>query len=116
MVEERINATQAREGFASIASRAAQSNLRRVDVLSELLSHVVRGDITETDRGRAVDIAHQLVGSAGTFGYRRVSEIAREVELFFVLADHQDPARYEAAARSLAEMERELLSPPDDPD
>lgn len=65
--------------------------------------------MAEDARRAAMYTAHQLVGSAGTFGYDRVSRLARELELFFIDEAFADRGEVEAAYRGVALMEQDLM-------
>jgi hypothetical protein len=57
-------------------------------------------------------VAHQLVGSAGTFGYGRVSRLARQIEAFF----HQQEVNAEdvtASTLKIAVIREDLQGDPD---
>jgi HPt (histidine-containing phosphotransfer) domain-containing protein len=75
---------RARTAFAVIGAQALRSNLARLDDLDGFYRAGLAGRLTESDRATASGVAHQLVGSAGTFGYERVSRLARQVESFFL--------------------------------
>jgi HPt (histidine-containing phosphotransfer) domain-containing protein len=75
---------RARTAFAVIGAQALRSNLSRLDELDAFYRAGLTGRLTESDRTAASAVAHQLVGSAGTFGYERVSRLARQVETFFL--------------------------------
>lgn len=66
--------------FSSISAQARETNRIRVAALEDLLDGVGSGGLSDPDRRQAKDIAHQIAGSAGTFGFDRASDIAREVE------------------------------------
>lgn len=105
---------KARELLHSIGAHARSSNQHRVGELSQAVARVGRGELSALDRERAVDVAHQLVGSAGTFGWQRASALAREVELFLRQADAPDPVQLAAAMRALALVEQDLSADPED--
>jgi HPt (histidine-containing phosphotransfer) domain-containing protein len=68
-----------------ISRRAWQTNQRRADQLVLLVSELrdqlrADGTVSEDRRERATTLTHQLVGSAGTFGYAQVSATARRIE------------------------------------
>jgi len=100
-----------------IAARALQSNLRRVDALADAVRQDADGALSPSDREAAAATAHQLVGSAGTFGFVSVSAQARQLERFFTSDAAQAVAETdrEAATGGLASIRRDLLSGPDGP-
>lgn len=60
--------------FREIAERALARNQAR----AALLASVLREDsLDAAERAEAVALAHQVAGSAGTFGYGDASELAR---------------------------------------
>ncbi|WP_157676897.1 Hpt domain-containing protein [Auraticoccus monumenti] len=92
--------------LARIAGEARQTNLRRADHLEEALSRLSEGRLDEEGRQRAVRAAHQLAGSAGTFGHQRAGELARRIEQF--LAAPQQPTTVAEALAVVAECRSEL--------
>jgi HPt (histidine-containing phosphotransfer) domain-containing protein len=105
----------------SIGGHARSANLARADRLSEALAEVAAGALDESDRRRATDIAHQLVGSAGTFGFPGASQLAGEIERYFVEADLADPVRLATARDQVRRVQEELATgsgyqPDDEPD
>ena len=94
--------------LAELAVSARRSNLARVDVLAEALDAVEQGRLDETTRSAAVQAAHQLVGSAGTFGAPEASRLAAALEQYLGQGDAPDPAGTGEARRRLVELRREL--------
>jgi HPt (histidine-containing phosphotransfer) domain-containing protein len=94
----------------SIGGHARSANLARADRLSEALAEVAAGALNESDRRRATDIAHQLVGSAGTFGFAGASQLAGEIERYFVEADLADPVRLATARDQVRRVQEELAT------
>jgi len=66
--------------LAALAISARQANLARSDVIAEALTAQAAGTLTEDQRAAAQHAAHQLVGSAGTFGAQRASELGALLE------------------------------------
>ncbi|MET1006515.1 MAG: Hpt domain-containing protein [Propionibacteriaceae bacterium] len=97
-----------------IAERALATNRGRVAELDEALGLAVHGGLTDLRRQLAVDTAHQLVGSAGTFGYHHVSDVARRVERFFKEGVAGDEASIRVATDELRQIRQELDRGPDD--
>ena len=54
--------------------------LDRVAVIERAVTALITGDLGAELRGEAEGAAHTLAGSAGTFGYSRASQLAREIE------------------------------------
>lgn len=97
-----------------IGARALTSNLHRVDELTVLVSLAASEGALDTSAHQAgLSLAHQLAGSAGTFGFEKVSELARRVEGFLAEQSFADQERCAAAARDLALMRAGLLAGPD---
>jgi HPt (histidine-containing phosphotransfer) domain-containing protein len=99
-----------RAAVESIGGHARSTNLARADRLSEALAEVAAGALDESDRRRATDIAHQLVGSAGTFGFPGASQLAGEIERYFVEADLADPVRLATARDQVRRVQEELAT------
>jgi HPt (histidine-containing phosphotransfer) domain-containing protein len=72
--------------FNSISAQAQETNRIRVDGLDRLVKELAERGPAGDGRSRAKDLAHQIAGSAGTFGYARASELAREIEQLLTLA------------------------------
>ncbi|HEX8489000.1 MAG TPA: Hpt domain-containing protein [Propionibacteriaceae bacterium] len=111
---------RARQAVREIGAAALRSNVSRVEVLAEAVEGVGRGGLSDDERAAAVAVAHQLVGSAGTFGYGHVSTLARQLELF-LSTGHVDPAGppstgLTAARAALVEIRHDLRREPDDAD
>ena len=68
---------------AGIADRARERNLDRAEELAGWVTAAEQGELTTDGRMVAAEVAHQLAGSAGTFGYQSATERAREVEAIF---------------------------------
>ena len=64
----------------AIWQRVRGTELDRVAVLESAVAALLSGRLDEDDRALAEREAHKIAGSAGTFGYARASEIARELE------------------------------------
>nr|WP_294690301.1 Hpt domain-containing protein [uncultured Friedmanniella sp.] len=75
------------EGFEevlrSLAASARAANLARTAILEDALQALEEGSLSPSDREAAAQAAHQLVGSAGTFGRHRSSELAAGLERWF---------------------------------
>lgn len=54
--------------------------MSRVAVLEDAVAAMIEGRLSAEDRRAAERDAHKLAGAAGTFGFRRASEAARELE------------------------------------
>jgi hypothetical protein len=69
--------------LASLGRQARVVNLRRVVRLLELLDSSDAGALDEAGRSEAENLAHQVVGSAGTFGFPAASVEAVSIEDYF---------------------------------
>ena len=69
--------------LASFGRQARAVNLARVDRLVELLDAADAGQLDEPGRLEAENLAHQVVGSAGTFGFPAASVDAVSIEDYF---------------------------------
>ena len=79
-----------------LQSRARVSNLARLGRVADTLNRLDTGTLSEADRRRARDLTHQIVGSAGTFGYPYASQLASRLEEFFRRAEFDAERRREA--------------------
>jgi HPt (histidine-containing phosphotransfer) domain-containing protein len=92
--------------LAALAASAKQANLARAAVIAEALEQIAAGGAGEEHRLAAAQAAHQVVGSAGTFGSRHASALAASLERFLAAPDAVD---LPAAALSRARDELEQL-------
>ncbi len=69
--------------LATLGRQARTVNLARVVRLVELLDASDAGGLDEAGRGEAENLAHQVVGSAGTFGFPAASVEAVAIEEYF---------------------------------
>ena len=83
--------------LAVFTHRARAVNLARVLRLSELLDRADAGTLDEAGRLEAENLAHQVVGSAGTFGQPGASAEALTVERYFAV-DGETARRIDARA------------------
>jgi HPt (histidine-containing phosphotransfer) domain-containing protein len=104
---------RAQAAMQQIGDRALESNLRRLVELDEAVQSARHGNLTEDQCSAAVDVAHQLVGSAGTFGYAEVSRLARQLEHFFQDRDFAEPT-VTLAVDWLESVRQHLAAGPDD--
>ncbi|MFP5282033.1 MAG: Hpt domain-containing protein [Actinomycetes bacterium] len=106
--ESELGAEGARAVMHQLRRRAQRSNLVRVEKLDAALLPAGRGGLTEEERRRAADVAHQVLGSAGTFGYPQASEVAADLERLLRTSDLRDQAAYGRAQGLLARLRAEL--------
>ena len=106
-------AEQLRAAVRSIGDHARSMNLGRAARLVDLLTGVESGRrLSEGQRTAAIELAHQLVGSAGTFGFPEVSALAAELEHFFTDAAFDDRERLVLARRQLEQLRDALTAEP----
>ena len=92
-----------------LAVSAREANLARTAVLEASVAALAAGPLTAEQRGAAVSAAHQVVGSAGTFGWHRSSAVAAELEQWFRDGPTPgDPDRMAWADARLAELRADL--------
>lgn len=104
---------QLRAAVESIGEYARSANLERAERLRLALADVGTGRHDESRRQEAVEIAHQLVGSAGTFGFAGASQLAGEIEQYLVEGDFGDPDRLAAVSERVSRLAEELAAEPD---
>lgn len=88
--------------FNSISAQAQETNRIRVTALDQLIQELTETGPAADQRRRAKDLAHQIAGSAGTFGNARASELAREMEQ--LLAGEIDTTTVSALRSRVAEL------------
>lgn len=104
--EEREDAvTAVLRGLSLSATRA---NLARSAVIAEALRAAEVGQLHERQRAAAAAAAHQVVGSAGTFGLPRASRTAAGLEDFFAAVAPVHPGLVPADVRRACEALDEL--------
>jgi len=72
---------EALDAIHAVWVRRRASVLARVGVIEHAVSEALAGNLGDELRFQAAREAHMLAGSAGTFGFPRASECARELEL-----------------------------------
>lgn len=96
---------------ADIVDRARERNLDRAEELAGWVSAAEQGELTTDGRLVAAEVAHQLAGSAGTFGYQLATDRAREIENIFT--EDQPVDAWERAADCVQDLVRRLHEPPE---
>ncbi|SDT00922.1 Hpt domain-containing protein [Microlunatus soli] len=96
---------------ADIMDRARERNLGRAEELAGWVKAAEQGELTHDGRLVAAEVAHQLAGSAGTFGYQAATDRAREIEGIF--AEEQPAEAWERAADCVQDLVRRLHEPPE---
>ncbi|GAA2106896.1 hypothetical protein GCM10009841_26490 [Microlunatus panaciterrae] len=104
-------ADRAQNALEAIAERALQTNLARVTELEDAVMATLEGRLDAEQRQSAKRAAHQLAGSAGTFGYPRSSELSERLERFFERGALVDPAELLAATSWLEALQVDLSRP-----
>ena len=106
---------QVNDAVRSIGQHARAANLIRANHLATALAEAAAGSLVEGQRIAAVDHAHQLVGSAGTFGFPVASELAAALEGFFHAGVFGDTAATATARGQLRDLFTVLSAEPADP-
>jgi hypothetical protein len=100
--------------LASLGRQARTVNHARVVRLVELLDTADAGTLDEDGRREAENLAHQVIGSAGTFGYPAASVDAVAIEDHFAVRPHGAGAETDASAvRRILERLRAEFADPD---
>jgi HPt (histidine-containing phosphotransfer) domain-containing protein len=105
-------ADRLRAKVRSIGDHARSVNLQRAGRLAEVLATVDGGRLGGNQRQVATALAHQLVGSAGTFGFAGASQLAAELERFFTDGAFDDQSQVLAAQQQLSQLRKELAAEP----
>lgn len=104
---------QLRAAVESIGGHARAVNQERAARLDRALSEMAAGCRGETRQREATEAAHQLVGSAGTFGFSGASELAGEIEHYLRNGDLDDAAGLAAARDRVRRLQAALAAEPD---
>lgn len=112
MTDDDAAQDELRAAVESIGGHARSVNLQRAARLDRALADVAAGCREESGRQGATEVAHQLVGSAGTFGFAGASQLAGEIERYFVEADFDDPVRLARAREQVRQLAAELTAEP----
>lgn len=101
--------------LSAIAAQARRTNLSRAAELQEALDRAAADELDGVGVAAAEQTAHQLAGSAGTFGFAGVSERARYLERFFARAALHGPGAVgvDEARRVLQQATDQLAGEPD---
>lgn len=103
------------DALRSIGHQARAVNLGRAAQLAEAMEAAEAGRLAEGRRISVIDHAHQLVGSAGTFGFPVASRLAASLEGFFAAGTFNDPATMANAREQLRQLFTVLSVEPTDP-
>ncbi len=79
-VAEDARARRASAGLAAVWARFREPTLKRIDVMEEAALALLDGALSPAQQAAAQREAHKLAGAAGTFGFPRSSQIARQIE------------------------------------
>lgn len=105
---------RAKSGVQAIGERARDHNLARAKILRQALDAVRSRHLDEQLRRAAQRAAHQIAGSAGTFGYPVASELSTRLGEFFRRGG--EPEQLPEADAWLEELDADLASDPGDED
>ena len=75
-----VGSTKVSTGLATIWEHFREATLKRVDLIEDAAIALLEGRLSPDQRRQAEREAGKLAGSAGTFGFPRSSQIAREIE------------------------------------
>jgi diguanylate cyclase (GGDEF)-like protein len=104
--------------LTAISERARAANLERVSAIETALLGAADGDVIGAEETESViRAAHQIAGSAGTFGHTRASTLAKELEALLAdgaLADSTALLSAFTAAEQLTEELTKEVEPPID--
>lgn len=96
----------------TLGDHARTVNLARATGLAGALDQLAGAGLSGPERDTAAELAHQLIGSAGTFGFAEASRLAAHLEQFFLDGDFS-PARLSAARVHTASLLARLALDPD---
>ena len=105
-------ADRLRAKVRSIGDHARSVNRHRAGRLAQVLATMDGGRLDDDQRQVATTLAHQLVGSAGTFGFAGASQLAADLERFFADGAFDDQTRLISAQQQLGQLQQELAAEP----
>lgn len=94
--------------IAAIWTRRRESVLVRVGILEDAVAALIENRLSDESRRSAEREAHRLAGSAGTFGFHRASQAARQLEWTFTGTGPVPPDRILVAADEVVALRRDL--------
>ena len=103
---------KARATIALIAGQARRHNIDRAAEIEDALMAALENRLDESVRLNAERAAHKIAGSAGTFGYPRASELARNLEHFFERGEFDQSAALLTAVEWAEALQQELAVDP----
>jgi diguanylate cyclase (GGDEF)-like protein len=92
--------------------RAGPMVAARIDEVADAVAALRGGGLDEAARSRAERAAHQLTGSAGTFGFGHASELARDLERLLAADGPRDPATLLRAGELVEAIRDEIRAEP----
>ncbi len=104
---------QLRAAVTSIGRHARSVNQQRAARLDRALTEMADGYRPENRRREAIEVAHQLVGSAGTFGFSGASRLAGGIEHYLRTGDLDNAAAMAAARDRVRRLHAALDAEPD---
>lgn len=104
--------------WSAMARRARETNLIRVGEIGAALELAASDQLDGAGWATAEQTAHQLAGSAGTFGYATASDVARTLEQLLGRAGaagraSTEPAELDRARLLLDQLVDQLARDPD---
>ena len=111
-MNDRQRSDQLNDAVRAIGDHALQINLNRTAQVARALDSALGGTLADAEWKAAERQAHQLVGSAGTFGFPRASELAHRLEQFFAAGADQSPEGFTQAREDVCALQTTLLSEP----
>ncbi len=96
------------EALRSIGRRARLTNLTRARRLDALLGRALDQGPTHAERAEAQALAHQIGGSAGTFGNGAASRLALQVEHHLAGPEQVDPSALAEIRVTVADLLQQL--------
>ena len=104
-------ADQMRDRVRELRTSAVESNLERCSQLEAAMNQAVTAGLDPEGRRDAADVAHKLLGSAGTFGFPIASDRAGRLERLLLGDGPVDAAQ---ASGWLVEIREALSGDPED--
>ena len=105
--------------LAGVWERRRKEIVARVDVLDDVIAALDSRTLTEPLRDAAERAAHQLTGTAGTFGFDRASALARVLEHALSGENRLGPADADWMRENVialrSELDRPVPGSPPDP-
>lgn len=106
------SAERATAAVKAIGVNATRANLARVAELDAAMGAIGDRRLDENQREAARMAAHRMIGSAGTFGFPRASELSRHLERFFSHASRHDAVRVRQAQQWLQALHQDFAAGP----